>query len=289
MQDDSVVEAATSFKPASRVPLIVTGVASFVGGALLGALITGASMSGGARADAAKPPDPAPSASVSAPAASASASLGDAGVGDKPSLANRAASGDPKAVGELEKRPVAERTAAEAVALAKGREAAKVKELEELVRKIALVPKLMKEDKDTRERMKELTRDREVATELLKAIAAMPGEPSADLLYTVLTTVRDDETERLAEELLYSKDVRTKASRALSVLLDLRKIEKCEDAPKVLERAKLVGDRRSLVTLMRFHNKRGCGEKKLDDCWPCLRDGDLLKDATIAVQKRSGP
>ena len=290
MQDDSVVAAASTFKPASRVPLIVTGVAAFVGGALMGALITAASMSDGGKGKSRRDKDDAPVASASASAAPAASAGGDAGAADaKKSLAARATAGEAAAIKELEARPLGERTAAETLALARSRELAKEKEIDELARKIELVPKLAKEDAATRDRIKELLRDREVVSELLRAYAEMKSKAGPDLLYAALTSVRDDETERLAEELLYSKDVRAKASRELSVLLDLRKVEKCEEAPPVLERAKLVGDRRALATLMRFHAKRGCGEKKLDDCWPCLREGDLLKDATVAVQKKAPP
>jgi hypothetical protein len=69
----------------------------------------------------------------------------------------------------------------------------------------------------------------------------------------------------------------------------MRKVEKCEEAAKILERAKKDADRRAFNPMMKFHQKRGCGEKKLEDCWPCLREGDLLKDATMEAQKRSSP
>jgi hypothetical protein len=295
MQEDSVMAAAAQFKPVSRLPLIVTAIAGFVLGVLIGSLVTAATV-GGSPAKS-KPGKKGKSKEVAAVAsASGSAPAADAGPPPPPPPAKptpfgqRVASGDAAAIKQLEARPPQSRTLEEAVALARGRTELKRKEIAELTRKITLVPKLVKEDKDAATRFKELTNDREVSIDMLHAIASMPAPTGPDLLYNVIANVhRENETTRLADELLYSKEVRAKASPALSVLLDLRKVEKCEEAAKILERIKQDGDRRAFSPLMRFHNKRGCGEKKTEDCWPCLRQGDLLKDATMAAQKRSGP
>jgi hypothetical protein len=296
MQEDSVMAAAAQFKPVSRVPMIVAALAGFVLGALIGALITAASVGGseakGKPGKRGKSKQPA-AAAVSSASASAP---GDAGAAPAPkpakptALAQRVASGDADAIKQLEARAPQARTLEEAVALARGRTQLKRKEIAELTRKVALVPKLVKEDKDASSRFKELANDREVSIDMLHAIAAMPAPTGPDLLYGLIaSTWKETETTRLADELLYSKEVRAKASPALSALLDLRKVEKCEEAMKVLERIKKDGDRRAFTPLMRLHNKRGCGEKKTTDCFPCLRQGDLLKEATMEAQKRSGP
>ena len=275
-----------AFRPKSKKgPLIITGVAAFVAGGLLAAIVTAASMSGDGKSKRAKA---APAASAEA-APSASAAV-DGGVKKKEQpLSERAVAGNADAIKKLRGMAVSERTSDEAVALVHVRANEKRKEIDELARKIELVPKLAKEDKDVAARLKELSKDEEVAPDLLLAYAKMKGPTGPDLLYSTLTSLKKGDMADLAEELLYSKDVYKKASRPLSVTLELRKVEKCEDAPKVLERAKLVGDRRAIVPMIRFFNKRGCGEKKVDDCWPCLRDGDLLKDAAAAVQRKSPP
>jgi hypothetical protein len=290
VQEDSVATSAAQFKPASRLPLIVTGIAAFVAGALLSALITAATVSGDDKAGRGKRKGkPAPAESVAAAPASASGAA-PAAAASKSSLAARAAAGDAKAAAEIEKKPRDQRTLEEAVALARSRNEAKKKELTEISRKIKLVPKLVKEDKELSERYKALMNDRDITIDAMYIIAQLPGPTGPDLLYNVIANAfKENEQTKVAEELLYSKEVRANASFALGALLDLRKAEKCEEAVKAVEKVKQHGDRRAFNPLMRMHQKRGCGEKNLDDCWPCLREGDLLKDATLEAQKRAPP
>jgi hypothetical protein len=293
VQEDSVSASAAQFKPKSRLPLIVTGIAAFVAGSLLGALVTAATVSGteekgGKGKRKGKTPTETPVASASASAAVPGD--GGAAAARKSSVAARAAAGDAKAAAEIDKKPKDQRTLEEAVALARSRNEAKKKELVEIGRKIKLVPKLVKEDKELGERYKELTNDREIAIDAMHTLAALPGPVGPDLLYNIIaSSYKENEMTKLADEFLYSKEVRANASFALGALLDLRKAEKCEDALKAVEKVKQNGDRRAFNPLMRMHQKRGCGEKNLDDCWPCLREGDLLKDATVAAQKRAAP
>jgi hypothetical protein len=293
MKQDSVVDVS-AFKPPSRLPMIMTAAGSLLIGALLGGLLTAASVSDDGKGKGKKAkPAPAASAESSASAAPSGSAppVAPPPVDGKKSVAERAALGDAAAKKQLEAKPLEQRTAEETLALARGRAEEKRKEIAETVRKIGLVPKIAKEDKEIAGRLKELTADREVAIDLLKAYAALPGGTGPDLLYAIVSSSKKNETYELAEQLLYSKDVRAKASPALSVILDIRKAEpeKCERVPPILERAKKDGDRRALIPLMRFNDKRGCGEKKISDCWPCLREGDLLRDAMVEVQKRPAP
>jgi hypothetical protein len=106
---------------------------------------------------------------------------------------------------------------------------------------------------------------------------------------------RRAESTILAEELVYSKDVREKASRELKVALDLRDVEECDVAKGFVQAANDHGDRRSVHLLAKFNNKWGCGPKKRDDCWECLRSLDDEKDAATIVDairsanKRAAP
>lgn len=291
MQQDSLADAQ-AFKPASKVPLVVTAIAGVLAGALVGALVTAATVGGddkgkrkGKKAEATAEV----SATASGSGSAAPAGSGAAPLPEKGSLAERAAEGDSAAMKKLEAMPPEKRSSVETLALAQARAMAKRKEITELSRKIGLVPKLAKEDKDVKARLAEFLDDREVAPDLLRAYANLPGDTGPNLLFSIVTGPKKAGTTELAEEVLYSKDVSSKASLGLKVAMDLRKVEKCDALPKVLERAKVDGDRRSLNPIMRFHQKRGCGEKKLDDCWPCIREGDLLKDATVALQKRTPP
>src|SRR5690606_14144802 len=85
----------------------------------------------------------------------------------------------------------------------------------------------------------------------------------------------------LAKDLLESSSVRKNYSPALKVAMDLRDVQDdCEKAKKVLPEVARVGDERSLVALQRMHKTRGCGANERQDCYPCLRKDDALRDAT---------
>jgi hypothetical protein len=121
-------------------------------------------------------------------------------------------------------------------------------------------------------------------------LASLPGPRSADILYhTWVGTSQRTQTTELAEELIYVNEVRSKASPALAVALDLRRAATCEQVAEVLPKAIEHGDRRSLHLLGRLVNRRGCGKGKREDCYPCLRDGDALADAIKAVRTREPP
>jgi hypothetical protein len=89
---------------------------------------------------------------------------------------------------------------------------------------------------------------------------------------------------------LYSTDVRPKASPALAVSLDLRVAETCEQYQSILPKALTDGDRRALHLLAKLNAKRGCGPKKTEDCFACLRDkSDELTATVNAVKSRRPP
>lgn len=205
----------------------------------------------------------------------------------------RAALGETEPLKELEARKREARTAEETLAMARGRIAATRSEIAEVKRKIGLVPKVAQE-KATLETVRRFGRDRAVAIDILEMLTTLEGTSGPDLVYKIWRDQRSsEETRKLAEDLLYCRDFRAKASPALSVALDLIAVEPeqtaCEDVAKLVERAKEQGDKRSEPSLLRLVGKRGCGKTKLQDCWPCLRQGDLLKDAGAAVRGREPP
>jgi hypothetical protein len=268
------------------LPLVIAAAVGLVVGGIASAAIVSAMAEKPAKRPKSSASQTAAAVRSGAPAGATSAPV----EAPKPTLIERAAAGEPEAVKQLEARPVAERTSEEATALAYARAAEKRVEIAELKRKITLVPKIIAEDKDTRSRIKELAADREVATAMLSMLVTLPDTIGTDLLYTLYRDMKaNTESAELAEGLLYSKDVRAKLSPGLAALLDLRKAEKCEDALTTLKRLKEDGDRRALGPMMRLHNKRGCGERKLDDCWKCLRAPDVLKEVTAEVAKRAPP
>lgn len=136
-----------------------------------------------------------------------------------------------------------------------------------------------------------LADDARTSTDALAAMAALDTPSGADLLYEVWTrTPMRTEATDLARALVYSPDVRPKASPALSIALDLRLAESCEQYRAILPKALKDGDRRSAPLLLKLSNKRGCGPKKHDDCYACLREPKDELSATInAVKSRRPP
>jgi hypothetical protein len=266
--------------PRSSAPIVIAAIAGLVVGGALTAIAMVLLRS--------PAPAPAPVASASAkpgprPSASASAAPPEL------TLEQRAAKGDKDAVAELQKMPREQRTAEQDLALASARRVAKEKQIDELGRKIKLVQKLGR-DRATKKKIEGLADDREVGNDMLATLAKLPGPVGPDLLYTVWAhTHRTTDTTELAEQLLYSKDVRPKASEALQLALDLRNETDCAKMAKLLERAKDKGDRRSQVPIVHLNAKHGCGPKKLADCWSCLRKTTLVKDAFKEVSRRSPP
>jgi hypothetical protein len=125
----------------------------------------------------------------------------------------------------------------------------------------------------------------------LATLASVSSPLGADLLYEAWagTAARSESTE-LARALVFSADVRPRASAALSVALDLRAAQSCERYQAILPSALKDGDRRSFGPMTKLSNKRGCGPKKTEDCFACLRGAPDELAATInAVKSRRAP
>jgi hypothetical protein len=212
-----------------------------------------------------------------------------------PTLLERAAAGDYKKQDTLNERAPSDRSAEETIALHTGRSKNKSLALEGFAAEIQKKADLLKE-KEQLERLKDFFYDRETTNQAASVIVALPGNFAADLLYELWTGKKGrDESTILAEELVYSKDVRENASAELKTALDLRDVEECEQAKQLVQAANDHGDRRSVHLLAKFNNKWGCGPKKRDDCWECLRKLDDEKgaatiiDAIRSANKRAAP
>ena len=260
-------------------------------GLAIGLLVAGLVVGGGlgyilapSGATIAAPP---PTASAEAPPpTSASAAP------PKMSAMDKVASGDEAAMKSIADKATADRTVEETLALGGGRRAAKIAEIEKLGRTLAKNPELAK-DAQMLKRLRKDAKDAEISLQVLKILAAIPGSEGIDVLYDIWVRTRGTTpTTELAEELVMSKEVRPKASPALAVALDLRTTKECADVEKVVVRAKEHGDTRSLILLGRLMRRFGCGDKKNEDCYPCLRKGTgkaALKDAMKESRKRAGP
>src|SRR5690606_25718465 len=139
----------------------------------------------------------------------------------------------------------------------------------------------MKADKRMLGALRHLADEDEHAEDVLEFAAEAMGPLGADLLFDVWAkTAAKTKSTTLAYDLLTSGSVESHYSPSLAVAMKLRDVQNdCEDAHKLMPRIEEVGDERSLVILRKMHQTRGCGDSKRKDCYPCLRDGDALKDA----------
>lgn len=189
----------------------------------------------------------------------------------------------------LEARHAEELTKDEALALASARRQREVARVALLRQKLTRDPGLFK-DAATLTELRRAAEDPLTAPDALGAMAEAPGPISADLLYEMWTgtVVRNGATE-LARSLVFSKEVRAKASPELAIALDLRIAETCEQNRELLPRVRDLGDRRSLALLAKLSRRFGCGPNKRLDCYPCLREDKAVDDAMTAVKKRREP
>jgi hypothetical protein len=189
----------------------------------------------------------------------------------------------------LEARRAEELTKSEALTLAAGRREKEIARVSALRQKLTRDPGLFK-DAPTLAELRHAAEDPLTAPDALGAMADAPGPLSADLLYEMWTgtVVRNSATE-LARSLVFSKEVRAKASPELAIALDLRIAETCEQNKELLPRVLDKGDRRSLALLAKLSRKFGCGANKRQDCYPCLREDKAVDDAMTAVKKRREP
>ncbi len=224
---------------------------------------------------------------VHAPAASTT-------LGDNPKLAEllaRASMGDLDAIEALEARNPKQRSAGEWLALGRGRmhldhEKAALRAYEKA---LDLDPSLSKDATLLRHVRRAAGHD-DTAAEALRIASLRLGSAGADILYSVwVSTKAKTPTTQLAKQLVYSPEVRRKASPALDVALELRKAQSCEDYKKLLPRATLSGDTRAFRILEPLTVKRGCGPGKKDDCYPCLRRSSALDDALGACRRHREP
>ncbi len=191
---------------------------------------------------------------------------------------------------DLEGKPLDSLNASELLRLAEARAVQREQSAQAVCSKVEASPALLGE-KATQSELLHLVADPATSHEGLATLAKLDSPIATDLLYEVWTgtTARTEATE-LARQILYTKDVRAKASPGLAVALDLRAATTCEDTKVVLPRALKDGDRRSLHLLTKLLVKRGCGAKKNEDCFTCLRaDADDLTATIKAVKLRRAP
>jgi hypothetical protein len=195
------------------------------------------------------------------------------------------------AIADLEAKPPESLNARELLLVAEAQSERRRADARALRRKLEDNPALARDNSAVQAELLRLAKDDRTARDALAAMAVLEPPLGADLLYETWTRTpeRSDATE-LARALVYSADVRPKASPALAVALELRIAETCEQYKAILPSALKAGDRRSLQLLSKLSAKRGCGPKKTADCFACLREPrDELAATISAVKSRHAP
>ena len=205
------------------------------------------------------------------------------------SFVERLETGDDAAIKALSTKSAADLRVEEAIALSLGQSARNVRAARALRARLNHDPGLVK-DPEVLAELRRDSDDPETARDALAAMASVPGPISADLIYEVWTATASRTTATdLARSLTFSREVRAKASKALSAALDLRDAETCEKNRDLIGRVASDGDRRAFHLLNKLTRKYGCGANKRLDCYACLRDGGDLDAALKAVKTRREP
>lgn len=113
------------------------------------------------------------------------------------------------------------------------------------------------------------------------------GSRGADIAYDLVTTpnVRGWVQSR-AETFLQSANFEKVATPALRAIVKLRYSAGCDEKKSLLADVKKNADERALFELVPLQDKSGCGARKKDDCYPCLRTSNDLDDTIAAVRTR---
>jgi eukaryotic-like serine/threonine-protein kinase len=113
------------------------------------------------------------------------------------------------------------------------------------------------------------------------------GPRGADIAYDLVSTsnVRPWVQTR-AETFLQSPSFEKVATPSLRAIVKLRYSAGCEEKKALLPDLKKNSDERALFELVPLQDKTGCGARKKDDCYPCLRTSNELDDAIAAVRTR---
>lgn len=200
------------------------------------------------------------------------------------SVAERARHGELIALKQLERHPCADRPIEETIALASGHAALKRADLAALVRDVKSNPILL-DDVNTVRLLHEYARDPEVAIQALEAIARFDHPVAPDLLFDVWSSGQHAASGDLASDLVHHKSVREHATPALAIALSLLETKNCRKLVGLLPDALEHADRRSKAALEKLERKNGCGPKRDEDCFPCLRDSVVEQRIRDAIAK----
>jgi serine/threonine-protein kinase len=126
----------------------------------------------------------------------------------------------------------------------------------------------------------------------LRVAAALPGPEGADILFDVwASTPKATTATQRARDLLVTDATRARATEAVRVAFDLRSAQgqACELRRPIVTRAVQAADTRALRPLLILAGRNGCGPRKRDDCFECLRGDDLLPRAIDHAKNTPAP
>jgi hypothetical protein len=195
-------------------------------------------------------------------------------------LLGRAFGGDKDAVLQLERRSPQERSIREWLALGRGLMKTDRPDEALLAYRTALERKPeVKDDAVLRRDIWNAANVEPTAHLALTLAADHLGAQGADLLYKIWVETKDvTAITQQARELIYREDVRAAASPAVQFLLSWREAIGCDDYSRLLPRAALHADQRSLTLLKRAQLRNECNLPE-----------DSLDAAILAAKDRAQP
>jgi hypothetical protein len=196
--------------------------------------------------------------------------------------------GDLDAIKQLDRKPAAERTIDECVAISEGHGVLARRSVEQLGRDLSADPALVT-DPTTLALLFRHASDPLDAPAALAIVAGLPGSVGPDLLYEVYKHAGHAPTQSLAQDLLSVGSVRDRADEPLDLLLKLEAETRCEKLRTLIAELRDKGDRRAAPRLRQLAKKSGCGKKQTEDCYACLRDDGLLRATYESVKQRKPP
>jgi hypothetical protein len=182
------------------------------------------------------------------------------------------------------------RTRVDAVALGRHWSKERFDALGKLSEGLRKSPQQLDDKKVVAEVMRFMT-DRSTSRVVLEVLAEVATPRALDLLYEIWIGSKErNETTQLAEALLLAKDVRTRASAALNLCLNLReKPTQCEQVSQLVQTAIREGDRRAAMLLVNTGARVNCGPAGDQECIKCLAEPKDLRKAVHASVARPDP
>jgi hypothetical protein len=118
------------------------------------------------------------------------------------------------------------------------------------------------------------------------ALLARMDAVGVDALYDVAYDTGSGAASSAARKALASAAVASRASPSLAVTLEIREGRSCDKKKAAFDRARQVGDARTLAVLRDYQSTAGCGFLRLKDCWRCMHRDDSLNSTIRAIQQR---